>query len=151
MVREWLHLTHPTGIAILGGAGLVAAAGLAASRLSRIEVTGDSMAPTLLAGDRLLVLRGAPPTVGAIVTLADPRHPERTLVKRVALVDAHGVHVRGDHPQRSTDSRDFGPVAPAALLGRAVYRYAPAERAAWLSKLTADQPGDYAGRIQFRR
>ena len=38
------------------------------------------------------------------------------------------VEVVGDDPGASTDSRTFGPVPVASVLGRAVYRYAPAGR-----------------------
>jgi type IV secretory pathway protease TraF len=36
--------------------------------------------------------------------------------------------VEGDNPDKSTDSRVFGPVDQKALMGRAVYRYAPRAR-----------------------
>ncbi len=115
---------------VLGGAGL------AASRvLRRVEVAGGSMAPTFLPGDRLLVLArplGNPawPSVGDVVAVADPRDPDRTLVKRVAAVDraAGTLELRGDDPGASTDSRQFGPVPVASVVGRAVYRYAPTGR-----------------------
>jgi nickel-type superoxide dismutase maturation protease len=101
----------------------------------RVEVVGDSMAPALLAGDRLVVLRvpcGAQPLPppGAVVAVRDPREPSRILVKRVASADRStgAVEVRGDAPRASTDSRTFGPVARSDLVGPAVYRYAPAGR-----------------------
>ena len=33
------------------------------------------------------------------------------MIKRVARIDASGVHLRGDNPAASTDARAFGPVA----------------------------------------
>ena len=36
--------------------------------------------------------------------------------------------VEGDDPERSTDSREFGPVRRSDLLGRAWVRHWPAER-----------------------
>jgi len=103
--------------------------------LHRVEVVGHSMAPTFLAGDRLVVLGrpvGPPawPAVGEVVAVADPRVPSRTLVKRVAHVDrvAGTLEVRGDDPAASTDSRTFGPVPRASVVGRVVYRYAPSGR-----------------------
>ena len=86
------------------------------------------MRPTLEPGDRLLVVRGRRPPVGAVVALADPRDPGRVLVKRVAAWGPEGAEVLGDDPAASTDSRHFGPVAPEALLGRVVRRYAPPGR-----------------------
>jgi nickel-type superoxide dismutase maturation protease len=86
------------------------------------------MRPTLAAGDRLLVLRWVPPRVGRLVTLADPRQPGRTIVKRVAGVSTAGVEVVGDDPSASTDSRAFGPVPRSSIRGRVVFRYWPEAR-----------------------
>ena len=86
------------------------------------------MAPALVAGDRLLVLRGRPARVGDVVAVADPREPARTMVKRVAAVDRTGIAILGDNPAASTDSRVLGPVPPASMRGRAVYRYFPDSR-----------------------
>ncbi len=94
----------------------------------RVEVAGDSMLPTLHPGDRLLVLRRAPPRVGNVVAVVDARVPARTMVKRVAAVEHRGVTVLGDNPAASTDSRQLGPLAPAAVRGRAFYRYFPPPR-----------------------
>jgi len=124
-----------TGAAALAGAALCGAALLVVRSLRRVEVTGGSMAPTFLPGDRLVVLAGpfgrpGWPGVGDVVAVADPRDPTRRLVKRVARLDraAGTVDVRGDHAAASTDSRTFGPVPLAAVIGRVVYRYAPPGR-----------------------
>jgi type IV secretory pathway protease TraF len=48
----------------------------------------------------------------------------------VVEVNAQGnVMLAGDNPDGSTDSRMFGAVARSAIVGRVVYRYAPAARA----------------------
>jgi nickel-type superoxide dismutase maturation protease len=101
----------------------------------RVEVAGDSMAPTFLPGERLVVVArpfGPPslPTAGAVVAVVDPRDPSRTLVKRVVAVDRDSgrFDVRGDNAAASTDSRAFGWVPRSSLVGRVVYRYAPAGR-----------------------
>ena len=86
------------------------------------------MLPTLQSGDRLLVLRDGRARVGDVVALPDPRAPSRTLVKRVAARGAGGITVLGDNPAASTDSRVLGPLAPATIRGRAVYRYFPDSR-----------------------
>jgi nickel-type superoxide dismutase maturation protease len=100
----------------------------------RVIVRDESMRPTLEPGDRLFVdtrtLRTRPPRVGEIVVLRDPENSERWLIKRVASVDPSGerVEVLGDAPERARDSRQFGPVPRASLVGIAYFRYAPASR-----------------------
>jgi nickel-type superoxide dismutase maturation protease len=107
---------------------LVLIALLAARRgLDHVEVRGHSMAPTLLPGDRLIVAR-LPARAGDVVLAADPRAPQRELIKRVASVDQHGVLLRGDNPGYSTDARTFGALAPGAVRWRAVVRYWPVGR-----------------------
>jgi len=86
------------------------------------------MEPTLVGGDRILVLRRRSPRVGDIVAVGDPRPGGRLLVKRVASVVGDQVDLEGDNPLSSTDSRDFGPVDRRAIVGRAVYRYGPPGR-----------------------
>jgi nickel-type superoxide dismutase maturation protease len=124
--------------------GVVVVAGLRRS-VRRVEVTGSSMAPTLLPGDRLLVVSPpwSPPPwprPGAVVAVTDPRLPERTLIKRVVRIDRRTgtVEVEGDAADASTDSRTFGPVPRSSVLGWAVYRYAPAARSG-----PAPWPGEY--------
>jgi nickel-type superoxide dismutase maturation protease len=115
-------------------AGMVLA--LALRLFRRVQVEGDSMLPTLLPGDRLLVLRITRARPGALVVVADPRRPERLVVKRVARADPEGLTVLGDNEQASTDSRAFGPVR--RVEGVPVYRYRPSERAGRLRYRAAE-------------
>lgn len=112
----------------------------------RVVVVGDSMRPALEPGDRLLVHRRARVAPGDVVAVADPRQPGRVLVKRVAAVTPEGVHVRGDNAAATTDSRVFGAVSPAAVQGRAVYRYAPVSRRGGLLRRGGGTLGDDVGR-----
>ncbi|HEX6129344.1 MAG TPA: nickel-type superoxide dismutase maturation protease [Candidatus Limnocylindria bacterium] len=114
---------------LLGAAAGAGAALLAIRRLDAVEVSGASMAPALQPGDRLLVesltytLRA--PRAGEIVLAPDPRQPDRELIKRVAAVGTAGIHLQGDHPAASTDSRAFGAVSAAAVRWRVALRYWP--------------------------
>ncbi len=103
--------------------GLLRAAGV-----RRLVVEGRSMAPTLLPGDRLLLVRARRLRPGDLVAVRDPRNERRLLVKRVAAINGGKVALRGDNPDASTDSRVFGDVAIRLVLGRVVRRYAPAPR-----------------------
>jgi hypothetical protein len=51
------------------------------------------------------------------------------LIKRVASVDADGgLSLAGDDQERSTDSRVFGVVDPATVVGAPWFRYWPLRR-----------------------
>ncbi len=59
----------------------------------------------------------------------DPEARGTFIVKRVqALTAAGDVVVRGDNVNLSRDSRHFGPVPRALVVGRALYRYLPGGR-----------------------
>ena len=119
-------------VAVAGAAAAVAGAWRS---FRRVEVRGGSMSPALLPGDRLVVVARpwSPPRwprPGEVVAVRDPREPSRVLIKRVIAVDRPRgtIEVAGDAPDTSTDSRQFGPVPRASVVGRAVYRYAPVGR-----------------------
>ncbi|SBT43477.1 S24/S26 family peptidase [Micromonospora auratinigra] len=91
-----------------------------------VVVRGHSMAPTLRDGERLVVRVGRVPAAGDLVVFrARAVVPDADLtwmVKRVQRVGPDGaVTVRGDNTH-SQDSRHFGAVPPAAVLGVAVGR-----------------------------
>ncbi|HET7582865.1 MAG TPA: nickel-type superoxide dismutase maturation protease [Candidatus Limnocylindria bacterium] len=115
-------------------AGIAATAVAAGRRLDVVEVTGHSMAPTLLPGDRLLVealsYRRRPPRPGEIVLARDPRQRDRELVKRISHVDpsSGSAELEGDAADDSTDSRTFGPVPLEDVRWRAVVRCWPLGR-----------------------
>jgi nickel-type superoxide dismutase maturation protease len=92
----------------------------------RVEVHGESMTPTLQPGDRLLVVAW-PRRLLKPGHLVAVRRPERVVVKRIGTTSPFTV--LGDNAGASTDSREFGPVEPKTVVGRAVYRYWPGDRA----------------------
>jgi nickel-type superoxide dismutase maturation protease len=88
------------------------------------------MRPALEPGDRLLVVCWSRLKPGDLVVLRDPESRSTMLVKRVSTIDPINgdVTVRGDNPNVSRDSREFGPVPGALILGKVIYRYLPGER-----------------------
>jgi signal peptidase I len=96
-------------------------------------VSGDSMAPTLRSGDRVLVdlwsYRSRTPATGEPVLLQGPGGV--LMVKRVATADPPPgfLHVLGDNPGMSVDSRQFGPIPREAVRGRILFRYWPLSEA----------------------
>jgi nickel-type superoxide dismutase maturation protease len=91
------------------------------------------MEPALRAGDWIVVSSlSRAPRAGEIVLVRDPREPDRLLLKRVAVVADGACTVLGDRSEESTDSRTFGPVPLANVLGRALFRYGPIGRIGWL-------------------
>ncbi len=103
--------------------------------MRRVEVVGESMVPTLLPGDRLLVSGLAASRCGDLVAVEDPERAGLVLVKRLAARQGDRLWVAGDNIAASRDSRQFGPLDRAALWGRVVYRYHPAERAGWVRRV----------------
>jgi nickel-type superoxide dismutase maturation protease len=117
---------------------------IARRRIDVAEVRGRSMAPTLLPGDRLVLVRPARSLrVGDVVVAPDPRSATRELIKRVAAFDRFGVTLRGDNPAFSTDARTFGTVPPAAIGWRVAWRYWPRSRFGAIA--TAPVPVDDGG------
>lgn len=122
----WALLARRLGVAAALGWALLGLLRVAGVR--RLVVEGRSMTPTLLPGDRLLVVPAPRPRVGDLVVVPDPRHDPRLLVKRVVAIRSGTVELRGDNPDASTDSRDFGGVPMGMVRGRVVRRYAPPHR-----------------------
>ena len=102
---------------------------LGARRVVRVEVGGTSMVPALEPGDAVVAVAGLAARPGQVVAVHDPRDRDRLLVKRVVAVEPGGsLVVAGDNLAASTDSRTFGPVAPALVAGRVMWRYRPRHR-----------------------
>jgi nickel-type superoxide dismutase maturation protease len=97
------------------------------SRWGRVLVSGASMEPALHDGDMLLIRYGARVRPADVVVVALPGDRPVAVKRAVHRSDA-GWWVEGDAGALSTDSRTLGPIAPEAVLGRAVLRYWPRPR-----------------------
>lgn len=109
-------------------------------RLRAFVVDGDSMLPSLRPGDCLLVRLGVKVRVGDVVVARHPGRPGRPgqpqhheagllLVKRVAQRVDGGWWLLSDNADVGLDdSRAFGAVPDAAMLGRVWFRYYPWRR-----------------------
>ncbi|MFC8895346.1 nickel-type superoxide dismutase maturation protease [Streptomyces cinereoruber] len=100
-------------------------AGEAGASFGIAEVTGVSMVPTLLHGDRLLVHYGGRLRPGCVAVLRHPLQQDLLVVKRLIERRDGGWWVLGDNPDAEGDSRVFGAVPPELVLGRVRARYRP--------------------------
>ncbi|MGH8890922.1 MAG: S24/S26 family peptidase [Acidothermaceae bacterium] len=121
-------------------------------RLRAVVVEGESMTPTLRPGDCLLVLAGARLRVGDVALARRPSRGlaasagavrELLLVKRVARRVDGGWWLLSDNAAAGLDdSRAFGVLSDADVVGRVVLRYYPWRRG---------RPGVWGGRGRRRR
>jgi nickel-type superoxide dismutase maturation protease len=75
------------------------------------------MVPTLSAGDFVLVKPTSGPILsGSIVVAQHPLEHDLLIVKR-SRVDSGGYWLDSDNEDEGSDSRDFGPVSPGAIVG----------------------------------
>ena len=96
--------------------------------LARFRIEGESMAPGLSRGERVVVNKAAyllsRPRPGDLVVVREPRRPDRLLLKRIDQpAGDDGWLVLGDNPPASTDSRAFGPVGRGQIVGKVWFRY----------------------------
>ena len=97
-------------------------------RYKRVRVQGQSMAPTLSEGAVVLVdlhvSTRQKSLAGEIVVARHPYRKDTRLLKRVDHVLSDGrCFLIGDAPGASTDSRSFGAVPVADVLGVVVARF----------------------------
>jgi nickel-type superoxide dismutase maturation protease len=87
------------------------------------------MQPALRPGDRLLVCGWLRAKRGHVIVFRDPEALSTFVIKRIEDFTPDGqAVVRGDNPNVSRDSRQFGPVPRSLIVGRAFLRYLPAQR-----------------------
>jgi nickel-type superoxide dismutase maturation protease len=94
--------------------------------LRRVVVAGDSMLPSLRPGDCLLVSARARIQVGDVVVAKRPEVPGLLLVKRVVRREDAGWWLLSDNAAAGLDdSRAFGVLPDACVVGKVLLRYYP--------------------------
>ena len=94
-------------------------------RLHGIIIEGDSMTPTLKTGDRVLIDKSSPISIGDVVVANHPFKSSVKLIKRVSSIAPDGnISLIGDNPNESSDSRGFGSINRTDIIGRVVARLA---------------------------
>jgi nickel-type superoxide dismutase maturation protease len=93
--------------------------------LFRVAVVERSMQPAVRPGDWLLVWRTRRVRAGHLVIARNPENPEMLVIKRATrrLPDATWWLESDNKETAAVDSRRFGSVPRAAILGRVLFRY----------------------------
>jgi phage repressor protein C with HTH and peptisase S24 domain len=89
----------------------------------QLEVSGESMFPTLRPGDFVIGLRTSKFQPGQVVLLEDSNF--RLVIKRLTKLEGANCWVEGDNPAQSIDSRQYGPISPTQLKAVIKFRYWP--------------------------
>ena len=96
---------------------------------SAFVVVGDSMLPALRPGDCLLLSQRSRIAVGDLVVVRRPHVDGLLLVKRVARRADGGWWVLSDNAAAGLDdSRAFGVLPDACVVGKVLFRYYPWRR-----------------------
>lgn len=86
---------------------------------SRFTVYGNSMFPALKQGQDVLIWCWFyEPKVGDMVVI---KNKGLEKIKRIKKVYKDKIFVEGDNKKESTDSRDFGAILRAEIVGKVVY------------------------------
>lgn len=87
-------------------------------RRRRIRVAGDSMLPTLEAGQFVLVDRETMPDVTELAVAAHPTEQDVLVIKRVGEIHEDGTfYLVSDNADAGTDSRTWGPIPAESVVG----------------------------------
>lgn len=92
-------------------------------RWTTIAIAGPSMEPSTASGDWWLVRRTQRVRPQQVIAFRHPLRPSLIVVKRAIRPVEDGWWVEGDNARFSDDSRTFGPVPKACIIGRLVWRY----------------------------
>jgi signal peptidase I len=91
--------------------------------LGTVAVAGDSMAPTYIAGDWLVVIWGGVSQPGDVVLIERENQPGVFLLKRVIGPMEERIWVEGDNKEESTDSRQWGAISQDEIIASVLFRF----------------------------
>lgn len=81
------------------------------------------MMPTLNDGDVVLVRRTRRVKVGNVILAKHPYQQSVKVLKRISEINEQGrLVLTGDNPEESTDSRTFGSISSADVVGKVIGR-----------------------------
>lgn len=92
-------------------------------RIGTVAVAGDSMAPTFMAGDWLVVMWGGVFRRGQVVLVEREDQPGVFLLKRVIGPIEGKIWVEGDNKEASTDSRQWGAISQDEIVATVLFRF----------------------------
>ena len=82
------------------------------------RIVGGSMLPNLTPGQIIIGRRSKHFELGDVVILS---HEGLEKIKRIAHIEGEKLYVLGDNAEASTDSRQFGLIAPEQVLAKVVW------------------------------
>jgi nickel-type superoxide dismutase maturation protease len=90
-------------------------------RRRRYKVEGNSMLPLLKPEDEVLITSSAcvPLKAGDIIVARHPHRTDLILAKKIEAITSQGkILLAGLNTEESTDSRDFGAISRADIIGK---------------------------------
>jgi nickel-type superoxide dismutase maturation protease len=128
--RRWYSRWYVYGLfilALVAYAVFVPEVGPVFLGYATFRVPGESMSPTLLRGDYILVdthaYRTSPPRTGDVVIVSSPAAGVKYIRRIAPGSEGQAFAVLSDNPAAGEDSRKWGPLSASNILGRVTSIY----------------------------